>query len=241
MPSFQIVPVPQGRITLEGVEETIQKLSIHEDSSEFKRGILPGTLGRSEKGPIWFKYGVQDEMEYNTLDGTGTTKYLEEYVVAFLGNGFIAISNTDNETKDDILSLIKHQFLQDISPETTEFSEEALRKIINDANETLLAYLAPRERSKPERVSGKDRDLPGTDFWDDYGDEPLDKIKVNVDGEETEIRVGFDKYGVVVLYKQSLNLSEQIEALRILAENLFTRLIDPGSYQSTFSDEEEDI
>ncbi len=111
--------------------------------------------------------------------------------------------------RDDLLSLIEHQFLEDISPETTEFSEEALRRIISDANETLLAYLTPRERSKPERVSGKDRDLPGTDFWDEYGDEPLDKIKVNVDGEEKEIRVGFDKYGVVVLYKQSLNPPEK--------------------------------
>jgi len=217
----------------------MQKLSIREDTNQFKRGTLSGTLGRSDDGPIWFKYGVQDELQYNTLDGEGTAKYLEEHVVAFLGNGFIAISNTDNDTTDDLLSLIKHQFLSDISPETTEFSEEALRRIINDANETLLAYLTPRERSKPERVSGKDRDLPGTDFWDEYGDEPLDKIKVNVDGEETEIRVGFDKYGVVVLYKQSLDLSEQVEALRILAENLFSQLIEPGSYQSTLSDEQD--
>lgn len=238
MPSFQIIPVPQEKIDLSGVEGTMNNLSIYEDASEFQRGTLPGTLGRSEEGPVWFKYGVQDELEYNTLDGEGTTTYLEEHVVAFLGNGFIAISNTDNDTTDDLLSLIKRQFLEDISPETTEFSEEALRRIISDANETLLAYLTPRERSKPERVSGKDRDLPGTDFWDEYGDEPLDKIKVNVDGEEKEIRVGFDKYGVVVLYKQSLDLPEQVEALRLLAENLFTELLDPGSYQSTLSDEE---
>lgn len=240
MPSFQIIPVPQSEVVLDDVEEKVENLNIRDDASDLKRGTLPESFGRSGDDVVWFKYGVQKEFEYNKLDDTGKSTRLEEYTVAFLGNGFIAVSNADNDTTDDLLSLIEHQFTTGISLDTTRFSEDALRSIIKDASETIQAHITPKERSKPERVSGTDRNLPDTDFWKEYGDEPLKKIKVNVDGDEKEIRVGFDEYGVVILYKQSLTLPEQAAALQSLAKTLFSRLIEPGNYQSTLSRNEED-
>ena len=240
MPSFQIIPVPEDAVDLENIQEQIENLNIREDASQLKRGTLPETYGQTEEGTAWFWYGVQEEFEFNQLDATGTGTRLEEYTVAFLGNGFIAISNADNETTDDLLSLIEHQFTEGVSLETTRFSEDALRRIIVDASETIKAHITPKKRSKPERVSGKDRNLPDTDFWDEYGDEPLEKIKVNVGGDEKESRVGFDEYGVVILYKQSLTLPEQVAVLQSLAENQFSRIIDPDNYQSTLSHNEED-
>lgn len=235
MTSYKIIPVPQDELDLEDVEEKVENLSIREDVSEFKRGTLPESFGQVSDEVFWFRYGIQEEFEYNQLDDTGTVKRLEEYAIAFLGNGFIAVENSDNDTRDELLSIIEHQFTNDISLETTRFSEMALRGIIEDASETIQAYITPKERSQPEQVSGTDRHLPDTDFWDRYGDEPLRKIKVNVDGEEKEVRVGFDEYGVVILYEQSLTLPEEVEALKFLAGTLLSRLIDTGNYQSTLS------
>lgn len=244
MTSYKIIPVPQDELDLENVEEKVKNLSIREDVSEFKRGTLPESFGRASDEVFWFRYGIEEEFEYNQLDDTGEGKRLEEYPIAFLGDGFIAVKDSDNDTQDELLSLIKHQFTNGVSLETTRFSERALRSIINDASETIQAHITPKERSQPERVSGTDRHLPATDFWDRYGDEPLRKIKVNVDGEEEkEVRVGFDEYGVVILYEQ-LSLPEEVEALKFLAETLLSRLIDTGDYQTTFSrdntDDEED-
>lgn len=240
MTSYKIISVPQDELDLEGVEEKVEELSIREDVSEFKRGTLPESFGRVSDEMFWFRYGIEEEFEYRQLDDTGTGKRLSDYAVAFLGDGFIAVENSDNDTRDELLSIIEHQFTNGVSLDTTRFDEGELRRIIDDASETIKAHITPKERSQPERVSGTDRHLPDTDFWDRYGDEPLRKIKVNVDGEEKEVRVGFDEYGVVILYEQSLTLSEEVEALKFLAETLFSRLIDTGDYQSTLSRENTD-
>lgn len=239
MPSFQVIPVPQEELRLENAEETVKELDIRKDASDLKEGTLPETFGRLDSDVVWFKYGSQEEFDYGKLDDTGTATRLEEYVIAFLGNGYIVVSNEDNDTTENLLSLIEHQFTTGISLSTTRFSEDSLRQVIEEAPETLKAQITPTDRSKPEKVSGEDRNLPDTDFWEQYGDEPLKKIKVNVDGDETEIRVGFDEYGIVILYKQKLSLEEQVAALRSLAEKQFSWLISPENFQSTLSRSED--
>jgi hypothetical protein len=59
---------------------------------------------------------------------------------------------------------------------------------------------------------------------------------VKLPNEGTEITVGFDKRGIVVLYEQSLRMREQVEALQYVAENVLSRFINP-QYQTTLLEE----
>jgi hypothetical protein len=235
MPSFKIIPAPQDELETDDAEGVVGKLSIRDDVGDLRQGTLPGTFGRLSETVFWFKYGIQEEFEYPKLDETGTAVQLSEYPISFLENGFIAVKKADTDTTDNLLSLLEKQFAPDVSLETVRFSGDALRTVINDASETIQAQITPKDRSQPERVSGTDRDLPATDFWDNYGDEPLRKIKVNVDNQQKETRVGFDKYGVVILYEQSLTLEEQVEALNDLANTLLPDLITPSHTQRKLS------
>lgn len=237
MPSYKLIPIPNKEVNTQNLEEEVEQLSARESNQEFRRGTIPETLDGATEGSFWFQYTIEHDFEYETLDGEHTTKILEKHPVVFLNDGFAAIGNCNKEVETELLTFLENHFVDGFSLETLEFEEDTLRKIIDQAPDIVKADLNPTKRSEPEQITGRDRrSLKATDFWDRYEGEPVSKIKVKLPNGGTEITVGFDKHGIIVLYERSLEMHEQVEAMNYITSNILSRFVSLG-FQSTLPEE----
>lgn len=237
MPSYKLIPTPHDDLDTTNVEKRVAQLSARESDEELRRGSLPETFASVANDVFWFEYAIEREFEYETLGGEHETKILEKHPVVFLGGDFVAIGNCNREVENELQTFLETHFVPGYSLETLEFDETTLQKIISQAPDIVKADLTPTQSSEPEQISGRDRrSLKATDFWDRYEGEPVSKVKVKLPNGGTEITVGFDKRGIVILYEQSLTRREQVEALQYVAENVLSEFINP-QYQTTLIEE----
>lgn len=233
MPSYKLIPTPHDDLDTDDVEDRVAQLSARESNADLGRGTLPETLDSVATDVFWFEYAIEREFKYETLGGEHETKILEKHPVVFLGGDFVAIGNCNKEVESELQEFLETNFVPGYSLETLSFEESTLQQIIEQAPDIVKADLNPTQTSEPEQISGRDRrSLKATDFWDRYEGEPVSKVKVKLPNEGTEITVGFDKRGIVILYEQSLTMREQVEALQYVADNVLSRFIDPH-YQTT--------
>lgn len=233
MPSYKITPIPEEKLNTKSIEETIERNSARDSDHEFRRGTIPESFERLRDDRLWFEYAIEEEVEYETLDEVKTEKLPERYPIAFLGDRFIAIANCTNNVEQEILSFLEDHFVPGISLETLEFEERTLRQIIDEAPEVIKANVEPAKASKADQVSGTDRrGLRKTEFWRRYQGDPISKIKVNLPSADDEVRVGFDKYGVVVLHEQTLTIPQQVEVLNSLADSVISEYVSIETFQS---------
>lgn len=233
MPSYKLIPTPHDDLDTDNVENRVAQLSARESNADLGRGTLPETLDSVATDVFWFEYAIEREFEYETLGGEHETKILEKHPVVFLDGDFVAIGNCNKEVESELQEFLEANFVPGYSLETLRFDESTLQQIIEQAPDIVKADLNPTQTSEPEQISGRDRrSLKATDFWDRYEGEPVSKVKVKLPNEGTEITVGFDKRGIVILYEQSLTMREQVEALQYVADNVLSRFIDPH-YQTT--------
>lgn len=233
MPSYKLIPTPHDALDTDDVEDRVAQLSARESNADLGRGTLPETLDSVATDVFWFEYAIEREFEYETLGDEHETKILEKHPVVFLGGDFVAIGNCNKEVESELREFLETNFVPGYSLETLSFEESTLQQIIEQAPDIVKADLNPTQTSEPEQISGRDRrSLKATDFWDRYEGEPVSKVKVKLPNEGTEITVGFDKRGIVILYEQSLTMREQVEALQYVADNVLSRFIDPH-YQTT--------
>lgn len=237
MPSYKLIPTPHDDLDTDNVSERVETLSARESNNELRRGTLPETLASIADDVFWFDYAIERGFEYETLSGEHTTKILEKHPVVFLGGDFVAIGNCTKDVETELLTVLEMHFVPGYALEVLGFEETTLQKIIDQAPDIVKADLNPTRSSEPEQISGRDRrSLKATDFWDRYEGEPVSKVKVKLPNGGTEITVGFDKRGIIVLYEQSLTMQEQVEALHYVADNVVSRFITP-QYQSTLPKE----
>ena len=239
MPSYQLISAPQDELETGNPQQVIEELSARDSNQEYRRGTIPESLaGLKEEDVFWFNYAIEHDFEYETLDGEHSTKILEKHPVVFLNSGFIAIGSCKKEVEEEILEFIEAHFISGYSLETLEFREGSLRRMIDNAPDIIKADFNPTERSEPEQISGKDRrSLKATDFWSRHEGEPVSKIKVHLPGDTQEIRVGFDKYGTIILYEQKLTMKQQVEALRYITDNVASKYVSTD-VQSTLFEED---
>lgn len=237
MPSYKLIPTPHDDFDTDNVTDRVETLDARESDQEFQRGTMPETLASIADDVFWFDYAIEREFEYETLSGEHTTKILEKHPVVFLGGDFVAIGNCTKDVETELLEFLETHFVPGYALETLTFQEATLQKIIDEAPDIVKADLNPTRRSEPEQISGRDRrSLRATDFWDRYEGEPVSKVKVKLPNEGTEITVGFDKRGIVILYEQSLQMKEQVEALHYVADTVVDEFITPN-YQKTLLEE----
>jgi len=237
MPSYKLIPTPDDDLDTTNVEERVEQLSARESNEDLRRGTLPETFDRVADDVFWFEYAIEREFEYETLSGEHETKILEKHPVVFLGGDFVAIGNCNKDVENELQGFLENHFVPGYALETLDFEETTLQQIIEQAPDIVKADLNPTQSSEPEQISGRDRrSLKATDFWDRYEGEPVSKVKVKLPSEGTEITVGFDKRGIVILYEQSLTMREQVEALSYVADNVLSRFINP-QYQTTLLEE----
>jgi hypothetical protein len=233
MPSYKLIPIPHDSLDTDDIEDRVAQLSARESNADLGYGTLPETLDSVATDVFWFEYAIEREFEYETLGGEHETKIIEKHPVVFLGDDFVAIGNCNKEVERELQEFIETHFVPGYSLETLTFEESTLQQIIEQAPDIVKADLNPTQTSEPEQISGRDRrSLKATDFWDRYEGEPVSKVKVKLPNKGTEITVGFDKRGIVILYEQSLIRREQVEALQYVADSVLSRFIDP-QYQTT--------
>lgn len=233
MSSYKLIPTPNDDLDTDDIEDRVAQLSARKSSTDLSRGTLPETIDSVATDVFWFEYAIERVFEYETLAGEHKTNILEKHPVVFLGGDFVAIGNCNKEVENELQEFLETHFVPGYSLETLSFEERTLQQIIEQAPDIVKADLNPTQTSEPEQISGRDRaSLKATDFWDRYEGEPVSKVKVKLPNEGTEITVGFDKHGIVVLYEQSLIMREEVEALQYVADNVLSRFINP-QYQTT--------
>lgn len=232
MPSYRLAPLPDVDLRAEEVSESVKKLSARKSDRKLKRGTLPETFSTLSEDVFYFDFGFQMEVEVLTLDGPEKRVRLEKVPAVFLGNDFLAIGNCNKDTRRDILDFVQEGLSLDYFLETIKFKGETLRRVVREAPNLLKAKFEPKQKwERPEKVSGSDRDLRKTKLWQEYEDEPLSKVKVELPGGAENVTSGFSKNGTLVIYGRSIPMSQQIAVLKSITDNIVSEILKQQTYQ----------
>jgi len=233
MTSYKIVPVPSDGIETGNIQNALEDLSALESEAELRSGTVPDSLQRTRDGVCWFEYAKETVDEYDTLDGTSERIIPERYAVVLLGNGYIAVEKCTRDIEREIVSAISNKFTDGFSLSPVEFKEKTLRKVLDQSDNILGLDVAPKRAGKPDRVSGRDTSLAETDFLDEHGVDPFEKVKVELPGKDIDINVSFDRKGNVVLHTRTMPMRRQVRVLRYIADKIVDRYRDQTSFQRT--------
>ena len=214
MPSYVIVPLPKLATDKERVKEAVQKFPARECRAQFKYGTIPESLMEIE-GALIFYYVIEYEAEYETIEGVKKVEPppVEKIPVAILDNNVLIMGHSKKEWEDKVLSFISEHIAPDYVLEYIEFEEEVLRAVVEMYPEVLQLDLTPMD-GRIDKISCIGRGLTESDFWRDYGDQPLIHVKVRLVDLPEEANVGFRRKGVVTIYNRNFSVQQQIRVLK---------------------------
>jgi len=237
MPSYRIVPIPSDGVKgAEKARAAVEKLSIKDDVSDFRRGTIPESFASLGDYTYWFKYGVEDEMDVPTVDDEKSVQYCKKKVVGVLDSKFLIIEKCNKGLWQDIVSILKHQFVtSNVMLSRIQFSQDDLRFVLNEGSNLLKANITPNERTDPEAIAVYDREVRDTSTWKENSDEPLKKVKMEVLANESENKVGFSEDGKIILHEWSLEEDQQFRVLLGLDE-ILDEIAIPDRFQYTYDD-----
>jgi hypothetical protein len=225
-------------VDLENPREAFEKLHFRHDNSKYRHGTLPGTFQhKQDQNTFWFKYGIEREGTKTRVSDSGNKmieeedKELEEYLIAVIGGEYLVIEDANKDPLEEMIDVLQHNFADGMSFTPDDFQDSELREIQARCH-LIRAATEPRSEGTPAYTSASDRDIEVTDWWDNYGNEPLASIKVITTGSR-EARVGFKQDGKVILYRRGITAEEQIKILSFLAGEYFPDIIQTST-QSGF-------
>lgn len=232
MASYKILPLRDDGIDLEKIETRVENMSALESSAEIRSGTLPRTFQVFRGEMCYVEYGQEEETEVTTLEGEGeTVKVADMYPIIFLGNGFVAYdANLPNqEVENDVVQMVSALLDTDIHYEAVTFDEDDLEEVVDQANKVREADFAPTNK-KPKNVSA--RYIPGlqeTEFWQQYEEDPLEKIRVDLPDRST-YNVSFYEKGKVTVHGRDIPPEIQVDVLQYITDQVVSNL-DIHSFQ----------
>ena len=235
MASYKIVPLrTHDDIDREALENGLERHSALKtpdprdvEGADPRRGPLPYTLQSFGKGIHFFEFGYQDEETTTDLEGNERQSiYPVRRQVVFLGNGYLAAdARCANDVQTEILYLVSSMLGTEIVLEPVEFDDDTLRDVIDRAEKVEQADFDPATAGMPDKVSGKNRSgLRDTQLWTDIGEEPIEKVRVNLPDKRVEKRVGFKDDGVVTIYGQNIAPKLSSSILRHITDEVVSNL-----------------
>lgn len=235
MPSYKLAPIPEESIASETLIEGIENTSAFESEAELRSGMLPQTFAEGTDGLCWAEYGRETYYDRTTLEGKVETKRAERYEVIFLQNGYVAIKESTQEVKEEILTTLTTVLENGVKPETLEFDEDDLQAVIDKSNRVQRVDVSPSDIQKPDYVSAHDRgDLRDTDWWHQHIADPFEQVRVDLPDRNIHVDVGFDDTGRITLYGREVPVPIQAEALRYLTDEIIDPYRKPTDFQVTF-------
>ena len=214
MPSYLIVPLPKSAMDKEKVKEVVCKFSARECRAQLKFGTVPESLAEIE-GALLFYYVIEYEAEYETIEGMKKIEPppVERIPVAILDNNVLIIGHSKKEFEDKVLSFVSEHIAPGYVLQNVEFEEEVLRAVVEKYPDVLQLDLTPMD-GRIDKISCIGRGLTDSDFWRDYGDQPLIYVKARLVDLPEEANVGFRKKGIITIYNRNFSIQQQIRVLK---------------------------
>jgi hypothetical protein len=144
-----------------------------------------------------------------------------EKIPIVIFDNVIAIGHSKKEFEEKALEFIEVNITPGFTLQHIEFDEGLLRGVIEKYPEVLQLDLTPMS-GRIDKISCIGRGVTETDFWRDYGDQPLVHVKVRLSDLPEEANVGFRWNGIVTIYNRNFSIPQQIATL-----NAITSLILP--------------
>jgi hypothetical protein len=193
---------------------------------DFREGTMPNSIQQVEGG-IVYELGFVHSHEYEIIEqGRILKKSVDELrrvPIVILDSGFLFIGLCPAEIGDRLQSLVESNFLPGLIVSGLRFNESVLRAIIESVPDVIKADVKPSKKQEPDLISATSRGtVTETRFWDGYGGEPLEFVKVILGQVESQPRVGFRKNGVVTIHAavDTFTLCEQAGILRHVADRI---------------------
>jgi hypothetical protein len=214
LPSYLIVPLPKSATDKERIKEVVCKFSAIECQAQLKFGTIPESLTEIE-GVLLFYYVIEYEEEYETIEGMKKIEPppVEKIPVAILHNNVLIIGHSKKEFEDKVLSFVSEHIAPGYVLQNVEFEEEVLRSVVERYPDVLQLDLTPMD-GRIDKISCIGRGLTYSDFWRDYGDQPLIYVKARLVDLPEEANVGFRKKGIITIYNRNFSIQQQIRVLK---------------------------
>jgi len=220
MSSYIVIRIPEP-ISVKDVEKVVNEKSIFESDKGFKEGVYPSSYF-VHNNAVCFEYGFEFEAKRPTLDGDIPDKWVQKSIIVFVDRvlfvGYRTKYSKDTESK--ALGFIESNLIKGYILEPIHFESATLSSVIEKCPDVAHVGMTPKGEKKPDRLTASARKVTETQFWEEYGSEPLDTVKVNISGVTEEARVGFNKKGVITIYNKSFSLQEQLLVLKYIAEKI---------------------
>jgi hypothetical protein len=236
LPSFFVFITPKQDFSPQQILEKAKKLSIFNNNESMREGILPAQtecVGNS----VFFVFGFEHIIEYNTLKGKKDDKALGEVPVIFVNDQFLVTGAVVEEVESKVKKFVQDNFLPKYALEQIEFKELALRRILERSPDVFQIDHKPvrADLDTVDKITYIGRGVTDSTIHEDYGREPLIRIKVSLGELQNEARVGFDKHGVITIYQRSFTHSQQTVILRSICEKIIAPDVSVPSFQRRFS------
>ncbi len=230
MPSYVLIPLPRMKIDVKEITEKVKSFPAIEDKKEFREGTLPDTLA-VVNGSIGFMFTFEYELTYSTLEGQKSVKASREIPIIFLlEENFLLIGNCTKDIEQRVINFIERHFISDFVLSKVKFDESALRSVIEKCPDVSQLDVIPG-MDRVDRISCIGREIISTEFYEDYGGEPLSKVKVRLKEIPEEARVGFDKRGIITIYNSGFTFEQQIVTLKYVVEKIIGPSLKFESFQ----------
>jgi hypothetical protein len=213
-----LIPLPTKEFDEKKIVSKVKELPATRDVKEFREGTLPETLIIVDK-TIAFKFAFEYELEYLTLEGTKSTKACKDIPIVFLEGSFLLIGYCTKDIEQRVVSFIEKNFVKGFVLDKTRFDERALRSVIDKCPNVSQLDITPG-MERVDKISCIGREITESEFYEDYGSEPLSKVKVSLNEIPEEARVSFDKRGIITIYNTSFTFEQQISVLRYVVRKI---------------------
>ncbi len=232
MPSFLIIKTPKQQIIPEEIASKARELSVMNSNKDYREGTLPESV-RIIKDNVYFVFGFEYDFEYPTLEGIGKAKALGEVPIVFLGKSFLATGNATKEIQQRVKKFLENNFIPEIILEPIPLKEDMLRSVIQKNPDVFQVDHTPSRKGLEtiDKISLVGRGVTHSQIWEDYGDQPLEKVKVRLTDIPEEAVVGFHMKGIITIYHTSLTAEQIVIVLRELVDRVVAPLMTEVSFQ----------
>lgn len=131
-------------------------------------------------------------------------KHLGNYHVV-AGNEFLAIQSGSAADLEWVSRFLENHFVSEVVVAPISFNDAVLRNVIQTNPEVFELEHAPaRERMRTvDRLRFTDRGVAESEICEEYGEEPLEKIKVRMNDVTEGVTVAFYRRGRVTIYRET--------------------------------------
>lgn len=230
MPSFVIIPLPKSAWNKENIKRVVNDFDVTKCKASPKAGTMPESFCENA-GACFFYYAIEYEQKYETLEGIKTVlPFPIEKIPVIMFDNIIAIGHSKKEFEEKVLKFIEANITPGFVLQPLEFDEGLLREVIEN-REVLQLDLTPVS-GRIDRISCIGRGVTETEFWKDYGDQPLVHVKVRLTELPEEANVGFRKRGIVTIYNRNFTAAQQIATLSAIIPLILQYYLVKATFQT---------